>query len=141
LASKAPSENFYHAAHSPTIAVIEDDVDVRQSMLELLCAEGFRAIGFDNGRTALEQLPKFPSVGLILLDLNMPVMDGWEFLKARKLATEEFIANIPVYVLSGELKGSKTLRPDNVAGWLPKPLDCGILLRLVHKYCPLGFFA
>jgi CheY-like chemotaxis protein len=83
----------------PDVLVIDDDEDVRWALLELLQLLGFVAIGASNGaqglRLALERPPK-----AILLDLRMPVMDGWQFLEQRQARRE--LAAIPVVVITAE---------------------------------------
>jgi CheY-like chemotaxis protein len=83
----------------PDVLVIDDDEDVRWAMLELLQLLGFVAIGASNGahglRLALERAPR-----AILLDLRMPVMDGWQFLRQRQ--SSSVLAGIPVVVVTAE---------------------------------------
>jgi CheY-like chemotaxis protein len=116
--------------HCPVL-IVEDDDDLREMMAQLLSLEGFRAETAANGREALDYLSKgdFPEV--ILLDLMMPVMDGWEF--RRQQQDDPALAAVPVVVLSaldttpgGDLHG---------AAFLKKPLDFDRLLQLVRRYC------
>ncbi len=110
---------------------MEDDADLREMMAQLLALEGFRAETVSNGREALEYLQRgdFPEV--ILLDLMMPVMDGWEFLR-RQQQSPEFAA-VPVVVLSAVDSARSSDLED--AAFLKKPLDFDRLLAMVRRYC------
>jgi CheY-like chemotaxis protein len=117
--------------HCPVL-IVEDDADLRTMMAELLTLEGYTAAAVANGREALDYLldgHDQPSV--ILLDLMMPVMDGWEFRRAMK--DDPKLADLPVIVLSA-LDQSIARGVDSVA-YLKKPLDFDRLLTLVRKHC------
>ncbi len=80
-----------------TILIVEDDHLIREAIAEALGEEGFEVVEAANGREALEKLHA-RHASLVLLDLMMPVMDGWQFREAQLHDPE--IANIPVVVLS-----------------------------------------
>lgn len=117
--------------HCPVL-IVEDDADLREMMAQLLSLEGYRADAVANGSDALEYLADGADTpDVILLDLMMPVMDGWEF-RRRQLENPR-IAGVPVVVLSAvdpsrmpELGG---------AAFLKKPLDFDRLLELVRRFC------
>ena len=88
-----------YQADLPDVLVIDDDVDVRWSLIEVLQENGFVAIGAANGAEG-SALAAQRSPRLILLDLRMPVMDGWQFLERRRESSE--LARIPVAVISAE---------------------------------------
>ena len=118
-------------AHCPVL-IVEDDADLREMMAQLLSLEGFATATVSNGREALEYLhhnDMKPDV--ILLDLMMPVMDGWEF--RRKQQADPAVAGVPVIVLSALDQSRAT----DVAAdaFLKKPLDFDRLLQLVRSYC------
>lgn len=82
-----------------TVMVVEDDALIREMVMHVLAGEGFTAIGASNGEEALRRLrqdPRTPSI--ILLDLMMPVMNGWQF--RAKLLEDPALAEIPVIVMS-----------------------------------------
>jgi CheY-like chemotaxis protein len=84
---------------SPDVLVIDDDEDVRWALLELLQLLGFEAVGASNGAQGLcLAIDRKPQV--ILLDLRMPVMDGWQFLEYRRSSNE--LLRIPVVVITAE---------------------------------------
>jgi len=116
--------------HRPVL-IVEDDTDLREMMAQLLSLEGYQAETAPNGRDALQYLERGDRPDVILLDLMMPVMDGWEF--RRRQVEDPRIATVPVVVLSavdpsraGDLGG---------AAFLKKPLDFDRLLELVHRFC------
>ncbi len=100
-------------------------------MAQLLSLEGYRAESVANGRAALEYLLKGDVPELILLDLMMPVMDGWEF-RRRQREHPQF-ASVPVVILSA-LDQSRAADVDGEA-FLKKPLDFDRLLELVRRFC------
>jgi CheY-like chemotaxis protein len=100
-------------------------------MAQLLALEGYDSAMAANGREALDYLRRGSAPRLILLDLMMPVMDGWEF--RREQQRDPAIADVPVVVLSALDRGRAA---DVIADdFLKKPLDFDRLLRLVRSYC------
>jgi CheY-like chemotaxis protein len=84
----------------PAVLVVDDQVDLRDCIAVLLEAEGYTVVDAGNGRDALKYLQAHPhQVAAIVLDLAMPVMDGWAFLAARRTRPEW--AAIPVIVVTG----------------------------------------
>jgi len=113
------------------ILIVEDDADLREMMAQLLTLEGFQTTTVANGREALEYLSQHAKPDVILLDLMMPVMDGWEF--RRQQASDPSLARVPVIVLSA-LDQARAADVTAVA-FLKKPLDFDRLLELVRQYC------
>jgi CheY-like chemotaxis protein len=70
---------------------------------------------------------------LILLDLMMPVMDGWQFMEARKHLPDTY-ASTPVFIVSAVADQQK-VKAAGAAGYIKKPMDLDILLQMVKKYC------
>src|SRR5262249_44483114 len=99
---------------------------------QLLSLEGYQTAAVANGREALEYLQNGGNPNLILLDLMMPVMDGWEF--RRKQQADPSLAQVPVVILSA-LDPHRT-SDVSAAAFLKKPLDFDRLLSLVRSYCP-----
>ena len=116
--------------HCPVL-IVEDDEDLREMMAQLLTLEGYDAASVANGREALDYLQHSSTPNVILLDLMMPVMDGWEF--RRQLEADPALAPVPVIVLSA----LDQVRAMNIhaAAFLKKPLDFDRLLALVRGYC------
>ena len=118
-------------AHCPVL-IVEDDADLREMMAQLLSLEGFQAATVANGSEALQYLHNgHVKPDVILLDLMMPVMDGWEF--RRKQQADPAFADVPVIVLSA-LDQSRAADVQAEA-FLKKPLDFDRLLQLVRQYC------
>lgn len=113
------------------VLIVEDDADLRDMMAQLLALEGFPTSAVSNGREALAYLRSHENPNLILLDLMMPVMDGWEFRREQQLDAD--LADVPVIVLSA-LDEARALDVTATA-FLKKPLDYDRLLELVRRYC------
>ena len=112
------------------ILVVEDDVSTRRGLLAFLDEEGYSAVGAENGRHALDVLREIEPPSLILLDLMMPVMDGWQFLTER--AAVPRARDCPVVLLSGLafIQGAP-----GVADFLAKPVDFEKLRACLVRYC------
>ena len=123
------SEGVGNTMARKQILVIEDDADIRECLMLLLESEGYSVAGAADGREGLDVLARMSGPCLILLDLMMPVMNGWEFLQAKR--KEDILAVIPVVVLSA---GSDA-RGEQVEGILKKPVDVDALLAFVRKHC------
>ena len=87
-----------------------------------------------DGRAALDLLHRGARPGLVLLDLMMPVMNGWQFREAQR--AEPDLADIPVVIVSGDARLDR--RTAELAGveWLRKPLDLDVLLDMVGRHVP-----
>jgi two-component system response regulator MprA len=118
-----------------TIVVVEDDDDIREAVCEALDAEGYHTAAAANGQAALDMLHASRELpALILLDLMMPTMDGWEFL--RNIDRDAEMHDIPVAVMSAHPSVEQALGGDlRTFGFtrllLPKPLDFARLLSFV----------
>jgi two-component system chemotaxis response regulator CheY len=114
----------------PRVLVVDDDPDTRVLMAQLLRAAGFKIDVATNGQDALDRAHENPP-RVIVLDMVMPVMDGWEFrAHQRDSAT---LATIPVVVLSGV--SPARLRIVGAAATLQKPFDSHQLIAAVRAHC------
>jgi CheY-like chemotaxis protein len=121
-------------SHAHRILVVDDNGSTRDSLILLLQSEDYDAEGVENGREALRVLRDGYEACLILLDLMMPVMDGWAFRVEQRQDPD--LKDIPVVVLSAALNpAQEAARLGAIAG-LRKPLDIARLLDLVAQYCP-----
>ncbi len=109
------------------VLVIEDDAPIREVLVELLEAEGYSVSSAENGLVGLARARE-DQPDLILLDLMMPVMDGWTFLAAQ--IEDARIAHIPVVILSA----AKNLNEVRAAQCLSKPCKISELLTTVERY-------
>ena len=111
------------------VLLVEDDRSIREALLGILQDEGYAVTVAENGRQALDLLRSNASPDLIILDLRMPVMDGWEFRAAQK--TESSLAGIPVLAISAD--GSAKAAAIDAAAYLRKPLSPEALLDAVSR--------
>jgi CheY-like chemotaxis protein len=114
------------------ILVVEDDADAREMMVRLLDLSNYHVEAATNGRDALDRLRAGVLPDVILLDMMMPVMDGWTFLSEQRRDAD--LAAIPVIVLSAA--GQDTLRSIEGAAVLTKPCDHDVLLAVIDAHCP-----
>jgi DNA-binding response OmpR family regulator len=115
------------------ILYVEDEIDTRDAVTFALQQEGFTVFGAANGQTALDYLRSNPPPCLILLDLMVPVMDGWQFMAERARHPE--LLTIPVVVVSAHLTIQRQATALKAAGYLTKPIDMGQLIATVRRYC------
>ncbi|WP_235880020.1 response regulator [Polyangium aurulentum] len=113
--------------------VVEDDVDIRGLIADILRLEGYSVDAVENGREALEHLRAGPPPRVILLDLMMPEMNGWEFRTAQ--AQDPALAEIPVVILTGGGNAAAAAQGLGVDAFLRKPVDLDELLEMVKRYC------
>jgi two-component system chemotaxis response regulator CheY len=113
-----------------SILVVEDDQDVRDAMVQVLEAEGYEAIPAGDGEEALTRLEDGLDPCVILLDLMMPRMDGWQFIEHHRRRA----AHTPIIVVSA-YSSSEQVRSAGVAEYMRKPVDIDRLLAVVARYC------
>lgn len=118
------------ALFAPTILVVDDDSAIVEALTDALNDEGYRVVAARNGASALEWLAKHPAPGLILLDLMMPVMDGYEF--RRRQLSDSRLAGIPTVVLSASARDDAVAQMNGIT-WLQKPISLDILLGVVER--------
>ena len=114
-----------------TILVVEDNDDVREMMSVTLELEGHEVVTAANGRQALDQLHRGAEPCMILLDLMMPVMNGWQFQE--EVSKDPRLAEIPLVVVSA-MPGEGG-EPLPAAAVLAKPIDIDKLLDVVCEFC------
>ena len=113
-------------ANSLRILLVDDDSTVREPLADLLVDQGYRVYEASNGRDALNLLDNIPRPDLILLDIFMPVMDGFEF-RRNQLANERF-SEIPVIVMSADPRVAEKKERTQARQYLSKPLNISSLL-------------
>jgi CheY-like chemotaxis protein len=107
---------------------VEDDADIREMIGELLQDEGYETALAKDGQEALDLLSTIRRPCLVLADLVMPVMDGWQLLNA--LSRDDRLATIPVIIVSG---ASMDLPSELQV--IKKPADVSVLMQIVHEHC------
>jgi CheY-like chemotaxis protein len=115
------------------VLVVDDDVEIRESLIELLQERGYEAYGASDGQEGLEVLRNRKPWHLILLDLMMPVMDGWTMRKAQ-LADPD-LAAIPVVVMSAVPNAANMAREIQAAECLQKPARLPEIVAAVERHC------
>lgn len=114
------------------VTLVEDDADLRSAFVDVLRLTGYEVSAFSHGLEALEYLRAHgEDVGLIVLDLEMPVMDGLAFLDARK--DDLALLAIPVLVLTAT--PPESLESARLVGVLEKPVSSDVLLETIERYC------
>lgn len=114
------------------VLIVEDDRDTREMLERFLQLEGFGVTTAPNGQVALETLQRDGRACVILLDLMMPVMNGWEFRAIQ--ARDPRLRDIPVVVVTAA--GRKEHIPAIEAdAWLSKPVDLDRLLETIEPLC------
>ena len=116
------------------ILIVEDDFDIRDALMQILEEEGYGVRGAANGQEALELLAREPAPKLILLDLMMPVMNGWQF-RAEQLKDPR-LAGVPVLVISADPHLQLKAESLGAVGLLKKPISLDELLVAVKSHCP-----
>lgn len=111
------------------ILVVEDHNDSREMLEEFLTEEGFTVETAVNGRQALERLLRPPRPELVLLDLMMPVMTGWDLME--RVREEPSLWGLPVIVVSGA--GTTRPLPRGIVASIPKPLDLPLLMETISQ--------
>jgi signal transduction histidine kinase len=111
------------------ILLVEDDHAIRDVMLSLLEDEGYLVLTAQNGQEALDALRTAAAPDLIILDLRMPVMDGWQFRAVQK--GDPALAGIPVVAVSAD--GSPQAAAIDAAAYLRKPLNADTLLEAISR--------
>lgn len=113
---------------APRVLVVEDDEDAREAIIDLLQMKGYKAVPARNGKEALDYLNRGPAPVLILLDLWMPVMDGWQF--RREQIKDSRLAKIPVVVITA-LSDRADIDANEI---IIKPIDIDQLFRTIRHY-------
>jgi CheY-like chemotaxis protein len=132
--SVSPTQSPIHI--TPTIksvVLVEDDLAIREALREFLHFYGYEVFEAADGSIGLQVLRNIQSPGLVLLDLMMPVMTGWEFLAAKSIDPK--IADIPVIVLSAASPQKECV---GAVATLSKPIDLDALLAQIRHYCGIA---
>ncbi|MFL5814317.1 MAG: response regulator [Bdellovibrionia bacterium] len=115
---------------SPTILLIDDEDAIRHVLSLALEFEGYQVFTASNGEEGLRTLRRIPRPGLILLDLMMPVMDGWEFMEV--LHKDPGFSDIPVVVITA-FKNSNEIK--HAAAVIEKPVELNELFQVAGRFC------
>ena len=113
------------------ILVVDDDPDIRDLLTDVLLDEGYQVLSAGDGQQALNVLEE-TKPDLIILDLMMPVMDGWQFYEVAK--QRGFVDHIPVIIMSAINNPQATAMSLQAAGYVAKPFVIDTLVTEVRKH-------
>jgi CheY-like chemotaxis protein len=116
---------------SATVLVVDDDPNLVRLMSKFLTLEGFAPVPAANGQEALNYLRGGGGANVILLDLRMPIMDGWTFRREQRADPQ--LANIPVVVMSGV--ESEHMNELHAAAAFNKPVSFTEVVGVVRRLC------
>ena len=128
-----PGEVVLGAPRKPRILVIEDHELARRALTALLLTMGYDVVEATNGREALMTLATEAPPDVILLDLVMPIMDGWEFMKRQR--RDWRLCTIPTIVISGVPSHDPRCLEMPIVRFLPKPYTIEQLMAAIHAEC------
>ena len=114
-----------------TVLVVEDDLDIRDIVQDLLESEGYDVVPASNGRQALEFLGavrESAKPALVILDMMMPLVDGRQVLEAMR--RDPHLASIPVLVISAVVRE----KPEGASAFLRKPVSLDKLFQTVRSF-------
>ena len=118
------------------VLIVDDSALIHQMYKMMLMRYRCTIVDAQNGQDGLDKLAKHPDIGLVLLDINMPVMNGLEFIKKVKaLGTH---THIPIIIVSTEGKEEDTKRGIDLGarGYVTKPVNAGDLHALIETLIP-----
>ena len=113
------------------LLLVEDDDTARNGLSALLLQAGYAVAAAANGQEAIDLLRNGPIPDLILLDMLMPVLDGWHFL--RQLKALPFLAAVPIVVVTGTILTPEWADAHGCCGILHKPIDPEAMLEEVQR--------
>ncbi len=133
LVRDAPHSTLLRAPDpaSRSVLVVDDDADLRETLRDVLQDEGYRVETTANGREALDRLLARDPPRLLVLDLMMPVMDGWQVLE--ELARNAALSWIPVVIISAGKSRLEGVRAPRVHEFMSKPLDYHRLVSTIDR--------
>ena len=124
------------AANNPfCVLVVDDDPSIRRMIVAALKRDGYVFHEAPNGKEALD-LMRSEHPNVVVLDLMMPILSGWDVLQAREL--EPDLKSIPVIIISANRAPEVATAVDmGICAFLPKPFDIGALSALVRSCLPI----
>jgi CheY-like chemotaxis protein len=129
-ANSPPPSDLSTVPHG-VILVIDDDAQLRDSIAALLRDHGHTVVVAQHGKDGLERLcDQRPDV--IVLDLNMPVMDGWEFRAEQQRLADKGLAAVPVLLCTAAVDGDTHAVALKAAALIEKPVDLDLVLQAVR---------
>jgi len=115
------------------VLLVEDNEATRQAVSLILESDGYQVMTAANGLNALDTLRQGSRPCVILLDLMMPVMDGWQFREEQR--RDQALADIPVVVCTAADETRARSSNLEAAAYLSKPVEVVDLLNTIRRYC------
>jgi CheY-like chemotaxis protein len=115
------------------VLVVEDDPVMRDALVEVLGMRGFAACGVEHGHAAFQRLRDGYPACAVLLDLDMPIMNGWTFMDVHR--EDPRLASIPVFVLTGMPNPEREAQRIGAMAGLAKPVVLSLLLEMLATRC------
>ena len=115
------------------ILIVEDDSALREALAQVLSDEGYELFSARDGLEAVNCLKKGNRPDVILLDLSMPVVNGWEFRMFQKRDPE--LARIPVVLITAGGYSREEVAWLEPSALIPKPVDLDVLLAVIRRFC------
>lgn len=117
---------------SKRILVVEDDNSIRELLVELLQSEGYEVAAAVNGLEGIKYLQSYGNPDLILIDLMMPIMDGYTF-RTEQMKNPEW-NKVPVIVMSAEANAKEKMKNFGITAFLSKPVELDTILKTVERF-------
>jgi two-component system cell cycle response regulator DivK len=120
---------------SKKIIIAEDSSVIQNLTSKILSIQNYQIISVKNGKDVLKKLEE-DTYDLILLDINMPIMDGVECARHIRNHRNDQIKNIPIIAISGNAKNYSVedFKSMGINDYLPKPLDYDQMVDMVNQY-------
>jgi CheY-like chemotaxis protein len=118
---------------SHEILIVEDDSALREALAQILSDEGYDLLSARDGLEAVNCLKKGNRPDVILLDLSMPVVNGWEFRMFQKHYPE--LAQIPVVIITAGGYSREEVAWLEPSALISKPVDLDVLLAVIRRFC------
>ncbi len=115
---------------SKNVLIVEDDLEIREALREILMEESHSVQTAANGAEALKSLEAIQKPDLILLDMMMPIMDGYHFRMLQM--KDQTISQIPTIVLSADRNFPYKMKDLGIKHFIKKPLELDRLLDLIN---------
>ena len=131
--TRAGHTGHVRARRADTVMLVEDNPHIRSDLAEILRGEGYKVVTASEGGEALDRMRSAMRPGVILLDLVMQGMDGWEF-RDRQLR-DPALADVPVILMSGLTEIPRHAAQLAVAAHVTKPIELNSLLATVERHC------
>lgn len=135
VSGAAESVRRPHTRVHALILVVDDATDLRQLTADVLSCNGYDVVQASDGLEAISELCEH-SPDLVVLDLNMPVMDGWQFCAEQRRLPDGHLAAIPVLIVTGEDRPEDQAAKLRAVGLIKKPFDPDELLNAIQAALP-----